>query len=308
MNKEGASEFSAEDETMVVTLTAHAAVAYENARLHAEVHSRTADLEREMAERARAEQEVRRMNGDLERRVAERTAQLEVSNKELDAFCYSVSHDLRAPLRAIAGFSRILLDEHLAVLPDKGQKYLRRVHENTRQMGQLVDDLLAFSRLSRQPIRTEPVDPAALVRQCLEGLRGEHEGRHVEIVLGNLPPCAADPALLRQVWMNLLSNALKYTRRRNPAQLEIGCRRDDLAGARAYYVKDNGAGFDMAYAHNLFGVFQRLHLAEDYEGTGVGLAIVQRIIGRHGGRVWAEAAPERGATFYFTLGDAVCVQ
>ena len=246
---------------------------------------------RDVTERQRAEVRLR-----------QRTAQLEAANGDLEAFSYSVSHDLRTPLRAIDGFSRILVEEYAGPLPDEAQDYLRSVRGNAQQMGRLVDDLLAFARLGRQPIRKQPVDPAKLVRQSLDLLRGEQDGRRVEIVIGDLPPCDGEPALLQQVWTNLLSNALKYTRGREVAMIAVGCRADGgPPGEPAYFVRDNGVGFDMLYTDKLFGVFQRLHRAEDYEGTGVGLAIVQRVVHRHGGRVWAEAQPDRGATFYFTL-------
>jgi signal transduction histidine kinase len=238
-----------------------------------------------------------------EQLTLERTRQLEAANKELEAFSYSVSHDLRAPLRAIDGFSRILLEEHAQQLSDEAQEYLGLVRDNTQQMGRLVDDLLSFSRLSRQQIKKQIVAPARIVQQCLEDLRGEQNGRRVEITVGDLPSCQADPSLLKQVWFNLLANALKYTRKRDAALVEVGSR-CDRPGERTYFVRDNGVGFDMQYAPKLFGVFQRLHRAEDYEGTGVGLAIVHRIVLRHGGRVWAEAQPDQGATFYFTLEGA----
>jgi PAS domain S-box-containing protein len=256
----------------------------------------------DVTERKRAEQEIRTLNTDLEERVRERTAQLEAANKELEAFSYSVSHDLRAPLRAIDGFSRIVLEEYGPQLSEDVQRYLQDIRANTSRMGRLVDDLLAFARLGRQPVKKQTVTSAELVRRCLEDLRPEQDGRRVEFRLGDLPACQADPTLLKQVWINLLSNALKYTARRDPAVIEIGCHEvPDGSGGPAYYVKDNGVGFDMRYAHKLFGVFQRLHRSEDYEGTGVGLAIVQRIIHRHGGTVWAEAQPDQGATFSFTL-------
>ena len=229
-----------------------------------------------------------------------RAEQLQQANSELEAFAYSVSHDLRAPLRAINGFSRILLEEHAPQLSDEAQHYLHLVRDNAQYMGQLVDDLLAFSRLSRQPLKLQRVVCTDLVRQVLVELGHEHEGRRVDITIGELPVCQADPVLLKQVFVNLLANALKFTRQRDVAVITIGCRED--GGERIYFVQDNGVGFDMRYASKLFGVFQRLHSSEEYEGTGVGLAIVQRIIHRHGGRVWAEAVVDQGATFYFTLG------
>jgi GAF domain-containing protein len=257
-------------------------------------------LEQACRERQDAVEEVRRLNKELEQRVRQRTAELEAANKELEAFSYSVSHDLRAPLRAINGFSRILLEEHAPYLSDDAQRYLHIVRDSAQEMGQLIDDLLIFSRLGRQPLTRQRVALTDLVRQALEELRSEREGRCVDLVIGELPVCQADPVLLKQVFVNLLANALKFTRRREVASIEIGCR--EVGAEAVYFVKDNGVGFDMQYATKLFGVFQRLHRAEDYEGTGVGLAIVQRVIHRHGGRVWAEAAVDHGATFAFTLG------
>ena len=251
---------------------------------------------RDITERKRAEAAIQKLNADLERWAAD----LEAANKELEAFSYSVSHDLRAPLRAVDGFSRILLEDYAAQLTPDAQRYLHLVRDNSRQMGRLVDDLLAFSRLGRQSVQAQTVAMTPLVRQALDELRAEQEGRQVEIIIGDLPECKADPALLRQVWINLLSNALKFTGKREAARVEIGCQRTD--GEDVYFVKDNGVGFDMRYRDKLFGVFQRLHRAEEYEGTGVGLAIVQRIIHRHGGQVSVEAVVDKGAAFYFTLG------
>jgi light-regulated signal transduction histidine kinase (bacteriophytochrome) len=265
-------------------------------------------VEAQMTERQRAEAalrdseaRIRMLNADLERRVLERTAELEDTVKELEAFSYSVSHDLRAPLRAVNGFSRVLVQDCGPQLAPDAQGYLRMVSDNAQQMGRLIDDLLAFSRLGRQQLRTQRVLPAEVVRSALDELAPELEGRQVQIVLGELAACQADPVLLRQVYVNLLSNALKFTRRRDVARIEIAS--GEMDGQATFFVKDNGAGFDMRYADKLFGVFQRLHRAEDYDGTGVGLAIVNRIVHRHGGRVWAEAAPDQGATFFFTLAD-----
>jgi len=252
-------------------------------------------LDRIDAERKRAEDAVNRLNEDLDRRATE----LEAANKELEAFSYSVSHDLRAPLRAIDGFSRILMEEHAPQLAPKALRYLKLVRDNTRQMGNLVDDLLAFSRLSRQPLKKQSVKTDALIHRALDELRAETNGRQVEFTVSEMPECQADPNLLKQVWINLLSNAIKYTSKREAARIEIGWKKEN--DEQVFFVKDNGVGFDMMYAHKLFGIFQRLHRSEDYEGTGVGLAIIQRIVHRHGGRVWAESQVDDGAAFYFSL-------
>lgn len=244
-------------------------------------------------------QRVLHQAAELERRVVERTTQLEASNKELEAFTYSVSHDLRAPLRAIDGFSRILLRDYAEQLPDAAKRYLNLIRDNSQKMGQLIDDLLTFSRLNRQSINRQPIDLARMVHSVLEELSVEQNNRQIEFVLGDLPPCQADPALLKQILANLISNALKFTGQREVAHIEVNYQKSD--NELIYYIKDDGAGFDMAYADKLFGVFQRLHRADEYPGTGVGLAIVQRIVHRHGGRVWAEAEVDKGATFYFTL-------
>jgi signal transduction histidine kinase len=225
---------------------------------------------------------------------------LEASNKELEAFTYSVSHDLRAPLRAMVGFSRILVEEHAPQLSDDAQRYLDLVALGAQQMGLLIDGLLAFSRLGRQALKKQSVAPADLVHQVIEELHDEQVGREVEIIISDLPSCYADPTLLRQVFANLVGNALKFTSKRDKAIIEVGYRDEDGKDI-VYFIKDNGVGFDMQYADKLFGVFQRLHRTKDFEGTGIGLATVQRIISRHGGRVWAEAEVDQGATFFFTL-------
>jgi signal transduction histidine kinase len=243
--------------------------------------------------------EIEHMKNELEIRVAERTRQLEMSNKELEAFSYSVSHDLRAPLRAVDGFSQALLEDFGPAIPLEGLRQLNVIRSSTQKMGQLIDDLLTFSRLSRQPLALRPVDTQALVSSVLSDMKGQLAGRDVKITVGTLPPCQSDPSLLRQVWVNLLSNAVKYTAKCEHAVVDVGFLAQE--GESIFFVRDNGTGFDMRYAGKLFGVFQRLHRSEDYEGTGVGLAIVQRIVHRHEGRVWADAAVGVGATFFFTL-------
>jgi signal transduction histidine kinase len=244
--------------------------------------------------------------GELGRRFDHMTEQVRVSRarmaaaiKELEAFAYSVSHDLRAPLRGMDAFSQILQKSHQENMDEDAQHCLHMIRDNAQQMGRLIDDLLAFSRLSQQPLRKERVDQEALVRAVLESLQAEQKNRQIELTIGELPAADADPRLLKQVWVNLITNALKYTRSRDKVIIRVGA--ETKEGVPVYYIQDNGVGFDMRYAHKLFGVFQRLHRAEDYEGTGVGLAIVQRIIARHGGRIWAQAAKNQGATFHFTL-------
>jgi PAS domain S-box-containing protein len=260
---------------------------------------RLLSISRDISAQQQSKEEIRQLNAELEQRVLERTAQLEAANQELEAFSYSVAHDLRAPLRAADGFSRILVEEHGPQLSAAAQRYLGLIRSNTLQMGHLVDDLLALSRLGRQVMTSETVAPAQLVREALDLLRPEQEGRNVQLTVGDLPDCQGDRGLLRQVFVNLLANALKFTRPRDPAIIEVSCRRRD--GEDVFFVRDNGVGFDMRYVAKLFGVFQRLHRAEDYAGTGIGLATVQRIVRRHGGRVWAEGEVDQGATFYFTL-------
>ena len=260
----------------------------------------------DISERKQAEGEILRLHeellrhaADLEQHVLDRTAQLEAANKELEAFSYSVSHDLRAPLRAINGFARMLTEDHGPTLDAEGQRLLDVIRGEASRMGRLIDELLQFSRLGRQPLRRSPVDMTAMARKIYDELRAGTPERTVDFRLDSLPSVPADPALLRQVWINLLDNALKFTRQREHAGIVVSG--SVYAGEAIYSVRDNGAGFDMKYASKLFGVFQRLHGLEEFEGTGVGLALVQRIVNRHGGRVWAEAALDRGATFSFSL-------
>ncbi|WP_051710504.1 MASE4 domain-containing protein [Andreprevotia chitinilytica] len=249
-------------------------------------------------------------NGLLYARLAEahaserhKSAELEAANRDLESFSYSVSHDLRAPLRAIDGFSKMLARGYSEQLDDEGKRLLGVVVANCKQMGQLIDDLLAYSRLGRQPLRRQPVDLSDFVSQIFDGLRTSQPERVIEFMVGALGSAQIDPSLFKQVLVNLISNAIKFTRDKTPAVIEIG-REDGGDAPTIYYVKDNGAGFDMRYAERLFGVFQRLHSNTEFEGTGVGLAIVQRIINSHGGRIWADAKVGEGATFYFTLSAA----
>jgi PAS domain S-box-containing protein len=246
-----------------------------------------------------AEAEVRRLNADLERRVAERTAELEASNRELEAFAYSVAHDLRTPLRAIDGFSQAVLLQSATPVDEAMRSSLDRVRAASQRMGRMIDDLLRLARVTRGELKRQEIDLSVLAQEILFDLRQAEPRREVEVVIQPGVRGNGDPILMHAVFENLFSNAWKFTRRKAHARIEFGRRK--TASGEAYFVSDNGAGFDMAYANKLFSPFQRLHGAEEYAGNGIGLATVHRILQRHGGRIWAEAAPNRGATFYFTL-------
>jgi len=255
----------------------------------------------DISESKRAQQEILRLNAGLEERVHQRTAQLEAANRELEAFSYSIAHDLRAPLSSIDGFSNTLQASLGKQLDERSHHYLRRVRAGVRQMSELTDGLLSLASLSREDLRDEPVDIAALARTVLASLRERAPERSVEIVVAPYMPARGDPRLLAQVVGNLVGNAWKFTSRQAHARIEVGGMWD-AQGRSVYFVRDDGAGFDMAYASKMFEAFRRMHTTAEFEGTGIGLAITHRIITRHGGRIWAESAPNRGATFYFTLG------
>ncbi len=261
--------------------------------------SASIELAEDITEQLQAAEDIRRLNEELEKRVVERTAELEAANKELEAFSYSVSHDLRTPLVAIEGFTRILAERHAAHLPAEASRFVHFISKDVRRMQQLIDDLLAFSRVAHQRIEPMDVDMTGVAASAFQELRQSAQDRVLHFACNPLPASRGDRMMIRQVFVNLLSNALKFTEGRKTTRIEVGGWVEEKQNV--YYVRDNGVGFDMQHADKLFKVFERLHSAEEFGGTGIGLSIVERVIGRHGGRVWAEGEPDAGATFYFAL-------
>jgi signal transduction histidine kinase len=281
------------DETFFMDLGDRIALGVVNARLYLALQS-------ELAERTRAESEVRKLNVELERRVRERTAQLQVANKELESFAYSVSHDLRAPLRAINGYTTAFQEDFGEQLQSVAKEYLRKIRLSSERMGHLIDDLLNLSRITRSEMALSSVNLSEIAKAIFSELTAAEPDRSIEFIVPKMIELRADRSLIYVAMENLLGNAWKFTSHHDKARIEVGVLEQD--GKQVYFVRDDGAGFDMKFVDRLFKEFQRLHSPDHFEGTGIGLVIVQRIISRHGGRIWAEGTPEQGATFYFTLG------
>lgn len=308
-------ERSVGDKTFLLTIAPISGTNYANIyavditerkRAEEELNEKNTELESAYEEIKSTEEELHQLNEELEGRVQSRTADLDAAYKELESFTYLVSHDLRAPLRAIHGFSKILMEDHFNELSPEAKRLLTIINENGLKMGYLIDDLLMFSRTGRQPLKKQKVQPNEIINQCLIEQGEEQKGRTIELTIAELPSCFADPVLLKQVWFNLISNAIKFSNKKDIAQITIGSTRKD--DETVFFIRDNGAGFSMKYIDKLFGVFQRLHHADEFEGNGVGLAMVKTIISRHGGRLWAESEEEVGATFSFTLGNGALLK
>jgi light-regulated signal transduction histidine kinase (bacteriophytochrome) len=294
-NKELAFQNAEKEKRAAELIIANKELVFQNE----EKEKRAAELIITNRELRQAEDDIRKLNDELEQKVIKRTAELESANKELESFSYSVSHDLRAPIRAINGYTRILMEDYGEIFNAEGTKVLNSIIHNSKKMGELIDDLLAFSKLGRKQVTLSEIDMAALVTGIIEELIFEETEKAPQFSVKELITAKGDQSLIKQVWINLISNAVKYSQYKPTPVIEMGCFKKD--GVIVYYVKDNGAGFDMQYYNNLFGVFQRLHSQEEFEGTGIGLAIVQKIILRHGGSVWAESILDKESCFYFSL-------
>ncbi len=289
-------------ENEIITKTGeHRTIAFHNAVLKNEKGAIIGTLSsgEDITERRKVEERIRKFNEELENRVKERTAQLEEANKYLESFSYSVSHDLRAPLRAIDGFSKILLEDYSKLFDEEAKRLFSVIMDNTHKMGKLIDDFLAFAKVNRLELNVSDINTSNIVGSLIDEAKTANPARRINFIVKDLPNARGDITVIRQVFANFLSNAIKFTKAAETAIIEIGGKQ--LGKEILFYVKDNGIGFDMKYADKLFGIFQRLHSEKEYDGTGIGLAVIEKVISKHGGSVWAESRPGEGATFYFTL-------